>query len=289
MKKILSVFCLCVFSILTLCSCDMLGGDETASGTFDASKEVTVISREEGSGLRGVVADLFDFMDDDKDLTFSGVSVKQSADDIRAAVSNDNYAIGYLPLVSVNDKVKAVKVNGVLPTRDNVKNGNYVFKHTLYAVTLDDTGTAASDFLNFLVSDGARGILADCGYITSDKERKFTSTKPEGTLKVSIAASSEEAMSKLRDEYSKHNDKLKIEITKMNTKASLESLKDKDSLAIITRELTDNEEEKFEETEICEDAIAVVVNKNNAIDNISSDKIKKIYKGEIKKWSDVIK
>lgn len=288
MKKILSAICLFAFCLLTLCSCDMPGGEETASGTFDASKNVTVISREEGSGLRGVVADLFDFMEDDKDLTFSGVSVKESADDIRSAVSNDNYAIGYLPLVSVNDKVKAVKINGVLPTRENVKNGSYVFKHTLYAVTLDDASAAASDFLNFLVSDSARSILSDSGYITSDKVQKFTSTKPEGTLKVSVAASSEQAISKIKDEYSKHNDKLKIEIAKMNTKAALESLKDKDCFAVITRELTDKEEEKLDETEICEDAIAVVVNKNNTLDNISSDKIKKIYKGEIKKWSDII-
>ena len=287
MKKFLSAICFCAFSLLSLCSCDTLG-EETASGAFDSSKDVVVVSREEGSGIREVVGDLFDFMEDDKDLTFSGVSIKQSADDIRAAVSNDNYAIGYLPLVAVNDKVKAVKVNGVLPTRDNVKNGSYVFKHTLYAVSLDDSGAGASDFLNFLVSDGARDILSECGYITSDKEREFTSTKPEGTLKISIAASSEEGMNKLKDEYSKHNDKLKIEITKANTKASLESLKDKDSLAIITRELSDSEEEKYDETEICEDAIAVVVNKNNTLENISSDNVKKIYKGEIKKWSDII-
>lgn len=289
MKKIFSAVCLCAFWVLTLCSCDMSVGEEAANGSFDKSKDIVVVSREEGSGLRGVVADLFDFMEDDKDLTFSGVSVKQSADDIRAAVSNDNYAIGYLPLVSVNDRVKALKINGVLPTRENVKNGSYVFKHTLYAVTMDDAGALASDFLNFLVSDGARDILADCGYITSDKERKFTSTKPEGILKISVAASSEEAMNKLKDEYSKHNNKLKIEITKANTKASLESLKDKDSLAVITRELTDNEEKKYEETEICEDAIAVVVNKNNTLENISSDNVKKIYKGEAKKWSDIIK
>lgn len=289
MKKILSAICLCAVSLLSLCSCDMSGGGETANGTFDTSKDVTVISREQGAGLRGVVADLFDFMEDDKDLTFSGVSVKQSADEVRAAVSNDDYAIGYLPLISVNDKVKALKINGVLPTRENVKNGKYVFKHTLYAVTLDDEGAGASDFLNFLVSDAARGILADCGYITSDKERKFESTKPEGTLKISVAASSEEAISKIKDEYSKHNDKLKIEITKANSKASLESLKDKDSLAVITRELTDSEEEKYEETEICEDAIAIVVNKNNTLENISAEKVKKVYKGEIKKWSDIIK
>ena len=289
MKKILSAICLCAFSLLTLCSCDMLDGEETANGTFDTSKNITVISREEGSGLRGVVADLFDFMEDDKDLTFSGVSVKQSADEVRAAVSNDDYAIGYLPLISVNDKVKALKINGVLPTRENVKNGKYVFKHTLYAVTLDNEGAGASDFLNFLVSDSARGIFADCGYITLDKERKFESTKPEGTLKISVAASSEEAIGKIKDEYSKHNDKLKIEITKANSKASLESLKDKDSLAVITRELTDSEEEKYEETEICEDAIAIVVNKNNTLENISAEKVKKVYKGEIKKWSDIIK
>ena len=288
MKKILSAICLCAFSLLSLCSCDMSGG-ESANGTFDSSKDIVVVSREQGSGLRGVVADLFDFMEDDKDLTFSGVSVKESADDIRAAVSNDNYAIGYLPLVAVNDKVKAVKVNGVLPTRDNVKNGSYVFKHTLYAVTLDDASAHADDFLNFLVSKSARDILSDCGYIISDKENAFTSTKPEGTLKLSVAASFEDAVNKLKDEYSKHNDKLKIEITKANSTASLESLKDKDSLAIITRELSDSEEEKYDETEICEDAIAVVVNKNNTLENISSDNVKKIYKGEITKWSDIIK
>ena len=289
MKKILSAICVLSLFVLSLCSCDMTTSEQSTNEKFDASNKITVVSREEGAGLRGVFADLFDFMEDDKDLTFSGVSVKESADDIKAIISTDNYAIGYLPLVSVGDKVKTVKVNGVLPTRDNVKNGSYVFKHEINAVTVSDASDGAKDFVNFLISKKAREILTDEGYITSDKQNEFTSTKPEGTLKLYVSASAEPAISKLKDEYAKHNDKLKIEITKANAKSALESLKDKDSLAIITRELTDEEEKAYKETEICEDAVAVVVNKNNSLENISSDNIKKIYKGEITKWSDIIK
>ena len=88
MKKILSAICVFSLFVLSLCSCDMTASEQSTNGKFDASNKITVVSREEGTGLRGVFADLFDFMEDDKDLTFSGVSVKESADDIRAVVSN---------------------------------------------------------------------------------------------------------------------------------------------------------------------------------------------------------
>lgn len=297
MKKVITLVAVAIISLITLCSCSMGAEDNssiTESRAFETSKKITVVTREEGAGLRGVVADLFGFVrketdGKDTDLTFEGAAIKQSADEIRGAVADDKYAISYLPLTSVTDKIKALKLNGVAPTAANVKNGSYSFKHKLMAVALGETGEGVQDFLNFVLSEEGQNILMDNGYISNGDTGTFTSGKPEGTLKISAAASSENAIKKLSEEYNKRNDKLKIEITKANSKQSLQSVKSKDNIAVITRTLTDEEKKSYSENTICEDAIAVVVNKENTLSNITSEQVKNIYKGEITKWSEIIK
>lgn len=299
MKKVLSLLAISVISLTTLCGCNMGGGEQngdndTESRTFDTSKKITVVTREEGAGLRGVVADLFGFLrketeGDNTDLTFEGAAVRESADEIRTAVADDKYAISYLPLTSVTDKVKALKVNGVAPSTANVKNGNYSFKHKLVAVTTTETGEVAQDFLNFVLSEEGQNILMDNGYISNGDTGAFTTKKPEGTLEISAASSSEPAIKKLCEEYKKLNDKLKIEITKENSKDAIDGVDEKDDIAFITRTLSDKEKESHKENTVCEDAIAVVVNKENTLSNITSEQVRSIYKGEITKWSEIIK
>ena len=293
MKKIMTLFMLGVFSLMTLCSCNIGGEENTESKNFEVNKEITVISREEGAGLRGVVAQLFDFLDtkadNAADLTFSGASIKESADDIRTAVANDTYAIGYLPLTAVTDNVKTLKIDGVEPTADNVRDGDYKFKHKISAVVKQDVGAAAQDFINYILSTEGQKILSDDGYISFGDSGSFTSKNPEGTIKISVAASAEPAVNKLSKAYGKINKNLKIEITKANAKNALDSVKDKDNIAILTRTLSNNEKKSFNETTICEDGIAVIVNRENSLNNITAGQVKSIYKGETKKWSDIIK
>lgn len=293
MKKIMTLFMLSVLSLMTLCSCNIGGEENTESKNFEVNKEIAVISREEGAGLRGVVAQLFDFLDtkadNAADLTFSGASIKESADDIRTAVADDTYAIGYLPLTAVTDNVKALKIDGIEPTADNVRDGDYKFKHKISAVVKQDVGAAAQDFINYILSTEGQKILSDDGYISLGDAGSFTSKNPEGTIKISVAASAEPTVNKLSKEYGKINKNLKIEITKANAKNALDSVKEKDNIAILTRTLSNNEKKSYNETIICEDGIAVIVNRENSLDNITAGQVKSIYKGETKKWSEIIK
>ncbi len=297
MKKVITLMVVAMISLTTLCGCSVRAEDNssiTESRAFETSEKITVVTREEGAGLRGIVAELFGFVRKETDgkntdLTFDGAAIRQSADEIRGAVADDKYAISYLPLTSVTDKVKALKVNGVAPTAENVKNGNYSFKHKLMAVALSDASDGAQDFINFVLSEEGQNVLMDSGYISNGDTGTFTTKKPEGTLKISAAASSESTLKKLCEEYNKRNDKLKIEVTKANSKDSLESVKSKENIAVITRTLSDEEKKNYTENTICEDAIAVVVNKENTLSNITSEQVKNIYKGEIMRWSEIIK
>ncbi len=299
MKKLLALLSLSVFSLSLLCGCSTTDNDSSSSGEsaaakFDTSEKIVAISREKGAGIRYAAADLFSIIESTaadltSDLIFDGVTVKESAEDVAAAVSQEQYAIAYLPLNSVTEDVKAIAVNSVEPTLENAKEGKYSYVHKIYAVTKTDAGDAAEDFINFVLSEQGQNTIMDSSFISLQSKGDFSSKKPEGTLNITAPSSLQKLLQKLSEQYSKINSKLKIEITKANSTDSIKALKDKDSLAFTTRPISDSEKKDCKQTAICEEVIAVVVNKKNSIRDITSKQIKGIYKNEIKKWSEIIK
>ena len=100
------------------------------AGDFDADQDITVISREDGSGTRGAFIELTGVEEKNADgkkvdNTTEAAAIQSSTNGVMTAVANDETAIGYISLGSLNDSVKAVKVGGIEASAETVKDGSY--------------------------------------------------------------------------------------------------------------------------------------------------------------------
>ena len=111
---------------------DAEGGEGGASGEFDPSMDITIVSREDGSGTRGAFIELFGIEEEQEDgekvdMTTEAAQITNSTSVMLTTVAGDEYAIGYVSLGSLDDSVKAVKIDGAEATADNVKSGDYKY------------------------------------------------------------------------------------------------------------------------------------------------------------------
>ena len=135
MKKVLATVLSAVMIAGCLTGCGSSSGDSAGTGTgdnagseFDSSKAITVVSREDGSGTRGAFIELFGIEEKDADgnkvdNTTEDASVTNNTSVMMSTVAGNEYAIGYISLGSLNDSVKAVKIDGNEATVDNIKSG----------------------------------------------------------------------------------------------------------------------------------------------------------------------
>ena len=86
-------------------------------------------------------------------------------------VSQNPNAIGYASLASVDDTVKIVKVNGVMPTEDTVKDGSYVVQRPFVLVTRTDEALSevAQNFFDYITSADAAEIIAGAGAVAANQ------------------------------------------------------------------------------------------------------------------------
>lgn len=95
-------------------------------------------------------------------------------------------------------------------------------------------------------------------------------------------------MNVIADEYKKLNPGVTIEIQELGSTAGIQSATEKAvDIGMSSRELKDDEAKTLATKKIAMDGIAVIVNKNNSIDNLTSDQIKSIYLGETTSWDDI--
>lgn len=286
MKKALSTVLILMLTLSALAGCKMAGTTESSSGAVQ--NEIALVSREAGAGIRDVFSGLFDMIEEgEKDLLHAGAVLKNTAKDIVSHISSDAYALGYLPLSAVDENVKALSVDSVAPTYENVQNGKYKYTHNIYAVTLHDAEDTAEDFLEFLLSKEGQKAVTQSSLVSSGETESFSSQKPEGKMKIYCPDYEEELIKKLVSEYNKYNDKLKITVSVHNSKTALEKLDSKSDIAVVTRPLSDKEKKTYKETVFAKDGIAFVVHKNNSRTDIKSKNIKNIFTGNIKYWKDL--
>lgn len=289
MKKSLSLSFLVLCLVLSLCSCSVFSGEETSSQNSSVENKITVVSYDDGVGIRGIAAELFGFAktEGDKivDEIFNGATIKKSTTEIVSEVENNKNAVALVPFSAVKgDKVKKLSVNGVSPEIANIKSGSYKYSHNLYATTKGKADGGAQDFINFILSEDGQAIILEKGYISKSNTGKFTSQKPEGKTQIYVTDSLKEITETLKETYGKLNNKLNIEITVMNDKSALGELKDNKNLAIITKKLTEAEKESYSENLFGQEGIAVIVNAQNSMTDIKSEKVKSIFKGETENW-----
>ena len=267
---------------------------DTATADFDTEEDISVYSREDGSGTRGAFIELFSVEEKDAngekiDNTTEDATITNNTSVMMTGVAGDDYAIGYVSLGSLNDTVKALKIDGVEPTVENIKSDSYKVYRPFNIATKGEVSEAAQDFIEYILSAEGQQIVSDEGYITiDDAAPAFAGGQASGSVTVAGSSSVSPVMEKLAEAYMKLNGNVKIEIqTSDSTTGMTSAIDGVCDIGMVSRELKDTEAEKLTATVIAQDGIAVVVNNNNPIDNLTKDQVKSIYVGETTSWSEV--
>jgi len=281
---------------LSLAACgsaDSAAASSAPAGDFDADQDITVISREDGSGTRGAFIELTGVEEKNADGkkvdTTEAAAIQSSTNGVMTAVANDETAIGYISLGSLSNDVKAVTVGGVEASAETVKDGSYVLSRPFNIVTNGDaTDPVAVDFIAYCLSKDGQAIATDNGYIGEDGA-DFTSAQPEGKIVVGGSSSVSPLMEKLIEAYKTVNPNAELELqTTDSTTGVSGALEGTYTIGMASRELKDSEVEGgAKATVLALDGIAVVVNPGNTTDDLTVDQIKGIYTGELTTWADV--
>lgn len=267
------------------------------SEAFSAKEDITIVSREDGSGTRGAFVELFGIEEKDEsgekvDRTTTDAQTTNNTSVMMTTVSGDMYAIGYISLGSLNNTVKAVKIDGVEPTVDNVKHETYKIARPFNIAYKEDAlSDAAKDFINYIMSSEGQQIITDNGYISIDGAQPYSGNNTGGKIVIAGSSSVSPVMEKLAEAYKKINADADIEIQTNDSTTGMTSAADGVcDIGMASRELKDNElESGLTPLVIAMDGIAVIVNNDNPASDISSDEIKSIYIGEIGNWESIIK
>lgn len=265
-----------------------------AADAFDTAQDIAVFTREDGSGTRGAFIELTGVEQKDADgkkvdMTTEAAAVQSSTNGVMTAVANDPTAIGYISLGSLNDTVKAVTVDGVKAGADTVKDGSYTLARPFNIVTNGDaTDPVAVDFIAYCLSADGQALATDKGYIGSEGEA-FTSAHPAGKIVVGGSSSVAPLMEKLVEAYKTVNPNAEIEhLTTDSTTGVSGALDGSYTIGLASRDLKDSETEAgAKATVLAMDGIAVVVNPENPIENLTVDQIKSIYVGKVTTWDEV--
>lgn len=267
-----------------------------AASAEEAAAEgwINVISREDGSGTRSAFVELMGVEEENSDgekmdMTTENAQIINSTSAVMTTVAGDTTAIGYISLGSLNDTVKAISVNGVEATPENVKSGDYVVSRPFNIVTKDGISEVAQDFVNFILSTEGQAVVSEEGYIAIDGVEAYEGTQPSGKVVVGGSSSVTPVMEKLKEAYAEVNPNAEIEVQQTDSTTGVTSTNDGlYDIGMASRDLKEDELALgLTGTVIATDGIAIIVNNENPISDLSSDQIKSIYTGEIEDWSEL--
>lgn len=268
---------------------------DSKSSDWDSSNDITIVSREDGSGTRGAFIELFGIeekKDGEKvDMTTDDAQITNSTSVMLTTVAGDDYAIGYVSLGSLNDTVKALKIDGEEATEQNIKDGKYKICRPFNIATKKGADNeVAKDFIAYIMSKEGQQVISDNGYIGDDSAEAYAGSKPSGKAVVGGSSSVSPVMEKLIEAYKKVNTGAEIELQTTDSTTGMTSAIDGSyDIGMASRELQDEEKDKLDSQVIATDGIAVIVNKNNTTDELSSDQVKTIYTGDATTWDEVVK
>lgn len=264
-----------------------------AAPKFNSKKTISVMSREEGSGTRGAFIELFGVEQKNSsgkkvDYTTDEAAITNSTSVMLTSVAGDIYSIGYVSLGSLNDSVKALKIEGVDATVSNIKNKSYKISRPFNIAVKEKLSAPAQDFVNFIMSSEGQKIVEKNKYIAVES-KSFTSNKASGKVVVAGSSSVSPVMEKLIEAYKSVNPNARIELqTSDSTTGVTNAANGTCDIGMASRGLKETEKAKgLKEITIAIDGIAVVVNKANPLVNARIEIVRDIYMGKIQKWSEI--
>ena len=259
-----------------------------------ASGDITVVSREDGSGTRGAFIELMGVEEKDADgnkvdNTTEAAKITNSTAVMLSTVAEDVNAIGYISLGSLNDTVTAVKIDGAEATAEAFEDGSYKVVRPFNIVTTAEVSDAAADFISYIMSTEGQAVVADNGYIPVKDVEAYAATDAEGKVVVAGSSSVTPVMEKLAESYQAVNDKVTIEVQQSDSTTGIQSAIDGlCDIGMASRELKDSElEAGLTATVIAQDGIAIIVNNDAGVAELTSEQVKDIYTGNITTWEEL--
>lgn len=291
MKKI---FALVLTFALTLCT---LGALTSCGGAkFDENKNISVVAREDGSGTKSAFMEIIGLKGK---ADVSGVIIGANTAAVLNEVKGNPLAIGYDSLGYVTDEVKMLKVDGVAATVENVKNGTYKISRPLNVVYQESkvASEVNTAFLTFLQSSDAQNIISDNGYVSTKDGAVAYTVVPglSGEINISGSTSLKPLMEKLAAKFEAVQSGVKVTVGGGGSGTGYNDAKNGVSdFGMISEKFKTEKAENCTYYEVAKDGIAVIVNKENPLDNISMEDLKNIYNVDagdaaIKVWADVSK
>lgn len=317
MKKTVSILLAGLMMVFVLAGCNSGTNNSSAAGSSAASSkaeeskeeskeasgtaagnlpegEITVISREDGSGTRGAFIELFGVevkndAGEKEDKTIETAEITNNTAVMMTTVMGDENAIGYISLGSLNDTVKAVQIDGVDASVENVKDSSYAISRPFLIATKEGLSESAQDFIDFILSTEGQAVVEKSGYIPADDTKAYAGTAVSGKVVVAGSSSVTPVMEALKEAYIALNPNAQIEVQQSDSttgvNATVEGLCD---IGMASRDLKDSELEKgITGTEIARDGIAIIVNNNNGLEGLTKDQVMQIYTGEVTDWSEL--
>lgn len=265
---------------------------EAAGGSMEGS--IDVISREDGSGTRGAFIELFSVEQKDAsgekvDYTTDDAEITNSTEVMITSVAGDKQAIGYISLGSLNDSVKALKIDGAAATVDDIKDGTYKIARPFNIVTTGEVSDVAQDFINFIFSEEGQKVVEDNGYISQGNQGAYTASGKSGKVTVAGSSSVTPVMEKLAEAYKALNSAVTVEVQQSDSTTGVtSSIEGVCDIGMASRDLKEEETAKGAQGQvIAMDGIAVVVNNENPIEDLTSEQVKDIYVGDTTDWSEL--
>ena len=292
-KKIIALGLIAVMAVSVFTGCSKKTSSES---DFEKAKEIGVITREDGSGTRGAFIELFGVEEKDSsgekvDKTVETAVTTNSTSVMMTTVAGDLYSIGYISLGSLNDTVKAIQIDGVDPTVENIKDGSYKISRPFNIATKDGLSEAAQDFIDFIMSADGQKVLEDNGYITvAEDAAAYAGSMDSGKVVIHGSSSIAPVMEKLKEAYLEKNPNVTIEVQQSDSSSGMtDAIDGTCDIGMASRELKDSEtSEGLTPTVIALDGIAVIVNNDSPVTNLTSQQVKDIFTGVSAVWSDVL-
>ena len=292
-KRLFKLVSTMMIGAMILTGCGAEKGND-AAGTAGASGEITVVSREDGSGTRGAFVELLGIEQKDAngnkvDMTTLDAKITNSTSVMMTTIEGDVNAIGYISLGSLNETVTAVSVDGVEATAENVANGTYAVQRPFNIAVKENVSEAAQDFINFILSAEGQAIVEKSGYIAVGEQPAYEPANVSGKVVVAGSSSVTPVMEKLKEAYVALNPNVEIEVQQNDSSTGMQyTIDGLCDIGMASRELKDSETEAgLMPTVIAQDGIAVIVNNESGITDLSAEQIMNIYTGEVTTWEEL--
>lgn len=297
MKKIISLSLLLVMIATFIAGCNNTNKTgSNSSQEFNLDNNINVVSREDGSGTRGAFIEIVGILEKDEegneiDKTYEEAIIQNATDAVMTTVAGDESAIGYISLGSLNDTVKALKIEGVEPTSENIQNNAYKIARPFNIGYKNELSPLEKDFIDFILSAEGQNIVLSEGYVqVKENLPEYKGREQEGKIVVAGSTSVTPVMEKLAEAYENINSKVSIEIQSTGSSAGIQAaIEGSADLAMASRELKDSELTELTAEVIAIDGIAIIVNNDNPVGDISLEQIKSVYIGETAVWKELIK